>query len=467
MKYVSTRGQAPVLGFDDVLLSGLAKDGGLYIPESWPTLGTSDIRALRHLSYQDLAVRIMSPFTAGCLTETELRPIVQAAYAPFTHQATAPLKQLGTDLWLLELFHGPTLAFKDHALQNLGHLFDHVLKKRGQRITVVGATSGDTGSAAIEACRDRNNIDIFILFPDGRVSDVQRRQMTTVTSDNVHCLAIDGTFDDCQDIVKTLFGTPSFRDEVGLAAVNSINWARIMAQVVYYFWAALRLGAPDRPVAFSVPTGNFGNVLAGYVACRMGLPVERFAIGSNRNDILTRFIDTGIMTIQGVVPTISPSMDIQVSSNLERLLFDLCNRDASTVCDLMQQFRNRGTCSPPGPVVERARALFGATCLDDQETIEVMRDIHILTGELLDPHTAIGVAAGQRTKLTRGTPMICLGTAHPAKFPDAVHTACAVYPALPRHLADLSQRPERMEQVGCNAAAVETYVRSVRSRIHA
>ncbi|NKD77563.1 threonine synthase [Haematospirillum sp. H1815] len=468
MKYVSTRGQAPVLGFDDVLLSGLAEDGGLYVPETWPTLSPTDIRAMRGLSWEDLAVHILSLFTTGSLTEADLRPLVRAAYAPFTHQAIAPLKQLDTDLWLLELFHGPTLAFKDHALQMLGHLFDTVLGKRGQTITVVGATSGDTGSAAIEACRDRDSIEIFILFPDGRVSDVQRCQMTTVTSRNVHCLAVDGTFDDCQDIVKALFASPSFRQDVGLAAVNSINWARIMAQVVYYFWAALRLAAPDRAVVFSVPTGNFGNVFAGYVAQRMGLPIERLVIGSNRNDILTRFVDTGVLSIQGVVPTISPSMDIQISSNLERLLFDLCDRDAGTVRTLMQQFREQGACSPPSHTVERVRALFEATRLDDKETMGVMRSIHTLTGELLDPHTAIGVAAGQKASRTHGgTPVVCLGTAHPAKFPDAVRSACGVEPVLPHHLKDLLQRPERMERISRQTDAVEAYVRAARSRIHA
>ncbi|MBF0374812.1 MAG: threonine synthase, partial [Alphaproteobacteria bacterium] len=337
MRYVSTRGHAPALAFDDVLLTGLARDGGLYVPETWPQFEPDAIRAMAGLSYEDLAVKVMLPFLGGTIPEDAFAELVSETCAAFGHEAVAPLRQLGRGDWLMELFHGPTLAFKDHALQLLGRLFDHVLCQRGQRVTIVGATSGDTGSAAIEACRDRASIDIVILHPKGRVSDVQRRQMTTVLSPNVHNVAIEGTFDDCQDLVKALFADLAFRDEMRLSAVNSINWARIMAQIVYYFAAATALGAPDRKLSFAVPTGNFGNVYAGYAARAMGLPIERFVVGSNSNDILTRFFESGAMTMGGVVPTLSPSMDIQVSSNFERLLFDLVGRDGAKVEALMAE----------------------------------------------------------------------------------------------------------------------------------
>ncbi|MGC2854890.1 threonine synthase [Novispirillum sp. DQ9] len=459
MRYVSTRGKAPVLGFEDVLLSGLARDGGLYVPETWPTLTADEIRALRGLPYAELAVRIMAPFVGDALSEDELRAIATDAYAQFGHPAVAPLKQLDTDLWVMELFHGPTLAFKDYALQVVGRLFDHVLKKRGQRVTIVGATSGDTGSAAIEACRDRDAIDIFILFPDGRVSDVQRRQMTTVPSANVHCLAVAGTFDDCQDAVKDMFNHAAFRDDMNLSAVNSINWARIMAQVVYYFWAGLALGAPDRSVAFAVPTGNFGNVFAGWVARRMGLPVDRFVIGSNRNDILTRFFASGEMRKDGVVPTISPSMDIQISSNFERLLFEVCDRDAAAVEAMMGRFRQSGAYSLDGEPLARARALFSGVRASDEETAAVIADLHARTGELLDPHSAIGVAAALHGGVPAGVPVVALATAHPAKFPAAVEKAAGVHPALPPRLADLFERPERMTVQPNDVGALERFVR--------
>ncbi len=458
MKYVSTRGQAPVLGFDDVLLTGLARDGGLYVPETWPTFSQTDIAALRGLSYGDLAVRVMAPFVEGAVDRADLERIVRDTYGAFDHAAVAPLKQIDTDLWVMELFHGPTLAFKDYALQFLGRMFDHVLKTRGEHVTIVGATSGDTGSAAIEACRDSDAIDCFILFPDGRVSDVQRRQMTTVPSKNIHCLAVKGNFDDCQDAVKAMFGHAAFRDEFNLSAVNSINWARIMAQVVYYFWAALRLGAPERSVAFSVPTGNFGNVFAGYVAKKMGLPVETFAIGSNRNDILTRFFETGAMTLEPVEPSLSPSMDIAVSSNFERFLFDLYGRDSAAVTARVQGLRQSGSFSVGEPEMAAARALFQGVRLSDDETQAVIADVHKKTGELLDPHSAIGVEAGRRAARP-GVPMVCLATAHPAKFPAAVEGASGVHPALPARLADLFDRPERVSVLPNDVAAIESFVR--------
>ncbi len=463
MRYVSTRGEAPALSFDDVLLAGLARDGGLYVPEHWPTFTVDEIRSLRGLSYAELAVRVMRPFVAGSLSDEDLTALVNRAYAGFDHMAVAPLKQIGPDVWLMELFHGPTLAFKDYALQFVGHVFEHVLKKRGSRITIVGATSGDTGSAAIEACRDRDTIDIFILHPKGRTSDVQRRQMTTVQAPNVHNIALEGTFDDCQDAVKALFADAEFRDEVHLSAVNSINWARIMAQVVYYFWAGLSLGAPDRGVVFAVPTGNFGNVFAGYVARRMGLPVDKLVVGSNSNDILTRFFETGAMTMDGVVPTLSPSMDIQVSSNFERLLFDAYERDAQAVRNLMSAFRQSGTYTVAEEPMAEMLGLFEGLRLDDEGTKAVIADVHRTTGEVLDPHSAIAVAAARKGGLPDGVPVVALATAHPAKFPDAVEAATGHRPGLPARLADLFEREERYDVLPNDVAALRTHIRKTLS----
>ncbi|MDA8232432.1 MAG: threonine synthase [Magnetospirillum sp.] len=460
MKYVSTRGKAPVLDFDDVLLAGLARDGGLYLPEGWPVFSAAEIRAMRGLAYDEIATRVMAPFVAGCLSEAELADLVSEAYAGFAHPAVAPLRQLDHDRWVLELFHGPTLAFKDYALQLVGRLFDHVLRKKGRRVTIVGATSGDTGSAAIEACRDRQAVDIVILHPHGRVSPVQRRQMTTVLSDNVRNLAVDGTFDDCQDLVKAMFNDHAFRDEMGLSAVNSINWARIMAQIAYYFAAAVALGAPDVPLAFSVPTGNFGNVFAGYAARRMGLPIERLVIGSNRNDILTRFLVSGVMTAEGVVPTLSPSMDIQVSSNFERLLWELLDRDGEAVDALNAEFRRTGAMTVPHATWASMRALFEGHRFDDENTLAMMRTLHQTTGEIVDPHSAVGIGAGLAAKLPTGVPLVALATAHPAKFPEAVEQATGTRPELPPHMADLFKRSERLDVIANDAEAVKAYVRS-------
>jgi len=460
LDYVSTRGSAPVLGFDDVLLAGLARDGGLYLPREWPHFSPAEIRAMRGLSYPELAARVMRPFMAGSVAEPELPRLCAESYAGFTHPAVAPLRQLGTDQWVLELFHGPTLAFKDYALQLVGRLFDYVLTHRGERVTIVGATSGDTGSAAIESCRDRAAVDILILHPKGRVSEVQRRQMTTVLSSNVRNLAVEGTFDDCQDLVKALFADATFRDEVHLSAVNSINWARVMAQIVYYFAAAVALGAPDRPVGFSVPTGNFGNVFAGYCARLMGLPVERLVVGSNTNDILTRFFENGVMQTGTVVPTLSPSMDIQVSSNFERLMSLVLNGDGPLVADLMAGFRQTGTMSLPQGAWDAMRTVFSAYRFDDSETLATMRWLKQQTGETFDPHSTIGVAAGSRAVVEPGLPMIALATAHPAKFPDAVEQATGVRPGLPPHLADLFDRTERIETVANDAGAVKGAVRA-------
>jgi len=459
MKYVSTRGTAPVLEFEDVLLAGLARDGGLYLPESWPRLGADEIRSLAKLDYAALAARIARPFVGGALTDDELDRLFAEAYAGFDHAAVAPLKQLDREIWFLELFHGPTLAFKDMAMQVLGRLFDLVLSRRGERVTIVGATSGDTGAAAIEACRDRAQIEIFVLHPEGRVSEVQRRQMTTVTSDNVHNIAVQGTFDDCQDLVKAMFNDAGFRDEMNLSAVNSINWARVMAQIAYYVAAAAALGAPERAVSFAVPTGNFGNIFAGYAARAMGLPIERLYVGSNSNDILTRTIATGAMTMAEVEPTLSPAMDIQVSSNFERLLFELYGRDGGAVAGLLEGFRSTGQSKLEAGAIEGLRQVFAGHRLDDRETVAEMARLFQETGEMIDPHSAIGIATARALAAGSNTPVIALGTAHPAKFPEAVEQACGLRPALPSSLADLFEREERCLVLPNDLARVQQAVR--------
>ncbi|MBM3561102.1 MAG: threonine synthase, partial [Alphaproteobacteria bacterium] len=442
MRYVSTRGTAPALDFSDALLAGLASDGGLYVPESWPSLAPAEIAVLDDMPFADAVARVMAPLAAPSIDEGALRDMARAAYARFAHPATAPLVQLDRHTWLLELFHGPTLAFKDFALQLLGHLFEHVLTRRRQRATIVGATSGDTGSAAIEAMAGRDNIDIFILHPHGRVSEVQRRQMTTVDAANVHNIAIDGTFDDCQDIVKALFADRALRDEMRLAAINSINWARIAAQAAYYAIAAAALGAPARAVDFIVPTGNFGNVYAGWVARRMGVPIGRFVAASNCNDILFRFFARGDMSLAPVVPSLSPSMDIQVSSNFERLLFELAGRDGAAVAAAMTTFRRDGRLPVSAAQLADARTLFAGHRSDDEDTLVTMARVHAATGMLVDPHTATAISAAAASGAGEG-PRIVLATAHPAKFPDAVEKATGVRPALPPHLADLFSRRER------------------------
>jgi threonine synthase len=462
-RYISTRGQAPALGFDDVLLTGLARDGGLYVPESWPQLSGGDIRAVAGSSYAETAVKVMAPFLGkdSVLTGDAFARIVDEAYATFDHKAVTPLVQIDRRTWLLELFHGPTLAFKDVALQLLGRLFDHVLSARKQRVTIVGATSGDTGSAAIEACRDRDNIDIVILHPKGRTSEVQRRQMTSVLSPNVHNVAVEGTFDDCQDMVKAMFNDQTFRDEMSLSAVNSINWARIMAQIVYYVQAAAALGAPARDVAFVVPTGNFGNVFAGYAARAMGLPIAKLAVASNANDILTRFFATGAMTAAGVSPTLSPSMDIQISSNFERYLFDLLGRDGRATAGCLDRFRASGAFDVTPPQLKQALSVFSGHRADDAATLKAIEKAYADTGMLLDPHTAVGVAAAEEAaaKLDPSIPLVVLSTAHAAKFPDAVEKATGVRPPLPPRLADLYDREERYTVLPNDLAQVQAFVR--------
>jgi len=493
--YVSTRGQAPELAFADVLLEGLATDGGLYVPEQWPALpptgrvgmpgagggvplspaaGVSpesspgpEGRAANSLPtsrrpYAETAVEVMWPFVAGQIDRQAFEQLTAEAYASFEHPDVAPLVPLDEDegLWLMELFHGPTLAFKDIALQLVGRLFDHELARRGERVTIVGATSGDTGSAAIEACRDRDSLDIFVLHPRGRVSEVQRRQMTTVPSANVHNIALDGSFDDCQDLVKAMFADEAFRGRHRLAAVNSINFARVMAQIVYYVVAARALAGAGaaRPVSFAVPTGNFGNVYAGYAAHRMGLDVEQFIVGSNVNDILTRFFDSARLEIRRVLPTMSPSMDIGVSSNLERLLFELNGRDGAATASLLEGFRAAGEAElPPGPAAGLAPLWSGAR-VDEAQTLAVIGDTYDRTGMMIDPHTAVGVGAATTARRDPEVPLVVLATAHPAKFPDAVARACGRRPELPGRLADLGERPERCVELDNDLAEVQRFV---------
>ncbi|MDJ0947132.1 MAG: threonine synthase [Kiloniellales bacterium] len=464
MDYISTRGQAPALPFDEVLLTGLARDGGLYLPSAWPRFSPDEVRGFARLSYPELAGRVLAPFVSGVIPEPRFAEILEEAYAGFGHAAVAPLKQLGRRLWLLELFHGPTLAFKDYALQVVGRLFDEVLgaRSRNHRITIIGATSGDTGSAAIEACRDRERVEIFILHPQGRVTEVQRRQMTTVEAPNVHNLAIEGSFDDCQDLVKAMFNDPDFREETALAGVNSINCARILGQIVYYFAAAAALGAPARRLSFAVPTGNFGNVYAGYAARQMGLPIERLIVASNVNDILTRFFESGAMVIDEVRATYSPSMDIQISSNFERLLYDLLGQDGRAVAETMTRFRASGRFELDRAAWQASLELFTGFRLDEAGTLAAIERIHRTTGELLDPHSAIGVAAAEARLDGLEGPVVALATAHPAKFPDAVETASGVRPQLPPRLADLYDREERLQVLPNDLAAVQEAIRRTR-----
>jgi threonine synthase len=463
VRYLSTRdARTPPerLSFEDVLLAGLAPDGGLYVPEAWPRLEADALRRMRGYSYAEIAASVLAPFLGNEIEPKSLKSLIIGAYAGFGHAAVAPLKQLGPELWLMELFHGPTLAFKDYALQLVGPLFEAVLAKRRQRVTIIGATSGDTGSAAIEACRDREAVDIFILYPEGRVSEVQRRQMTSVASANAHAIAIDGSFDDCQDLVKAMFADEQFRRALNLSAVNSINWARIMAQIVYYVAAAVALGAPERPVSFAVPTGNFGNVYAAHVARRMGLPIAELVIGTNRNDILARFINDGRMTIGAVEPSLSPSMDIQVSSNFERLYYELKERDGASVAAALSEFRRTGALPASEAEWRAARALFAAHRVDDEATRRSIAETYRATGELLDPHSAVAVAAARAARRDPSVPMVALACAHPAKFPEAVAEATGVRPPLPARLADLMQRPERRPRLPRDLRAVENYVRA-------
>ncbi|QYM72651.1 threonine synthase [Pseudochrobactrum sp. Wa41.01b-1] len=459
MKYISTRGEAPVLGFSDALLAGLARDGGLYLPETYPQFSSDDIRKLRGKSYVEIALAVLTPFVNGEIPDAEFEKMVRESYGSFRHDAVCPLVQTGANEFVLELFHGPTLAFKDVAMQLLSRMMDYTLAQRGQRATIVGATSGDTGGAAIEAFAGRDNTDIFILFPHGRVSPVQQRQMTSSAASNVHALSIDGNFDDCQNLVKGMFNDLNFRDTLSLSGVNSINWARIMPQIVYYFTSAISLGAPDRKVSFTVPTGNFGDIFAGFVAKKMGLPIDRLIIATNDNDILSRTVATGSYAMRGVEQTSSPSMDIQISSNFERLLFESYDRDAAAIRGLMRSLGQSGEFTIADAPLKTIREQFAAGRSTVAETAATIDSVLKQDGYLLDPHSAIGVKVA-REHADTASPMVVLATAHPAKFPDAVKDACGVSPALPAWLSDLMERKEHFTRLQNDLKVVEDHIRS-------
>jgi threonine synthase len=461
MRYISTRGEAPSLDFVDVMLAGLARDGGLYVPERWPTIDRATVGNLAGKPYAEVAVEVIRPFVGDGIAEADLARMAREAYGSFRHPAVAPLTQLDPSLFVLELFHGPTLAFKDLAMQFVARLMDHVLHQRAERTTIVVATSGDTGGAAVEAFRGRAQADVVVFFPQGRISEVQRRMMSTVPDSNVHALAIEGTFDDCQALVKAMFNHHAFRDRVRLSGVNSINWARVAIQVVYYFTAAVALGAPHRKIAFTVPTGNFGDVYAGYVASRMGLPIDRLVVATNVNDILVRTFATGTYEVREVVATTSPSMDIQVSSNFERLLFDVNGRDAQAVRALMASLAQHRRFALSASAIKELRSLFTADRADEQESAAEIRAWVREADYCVDPHTAVALAVAEKEKRDPSVPMVVLSTAHPAKFPDAVKAACGITPALPDTLADLGRREERIVVLPADQTAVEKYVTSV------
>lgn len=459
MRFVSTRGGVEPKNFEDVILTGLAPDGGLFVPEQIPQFSQQEIASWVGLSYQDLALKVMTPFVADAIPEQDLKKLIDDSYSTFRHSGIAPLVQTGHNEWIMELFHGPTLAFKDFALQFLGNLLDYTLEKRNQKVVIMGATSGDTGSAAIEGCRRCSNIDIFILHPHNRVSDVQRRQMTTVMADNIHNIALHGNFDDCQNMVKASFADQSFLPEGRqLVAVNSINWARIMAQIVYYFWAALSLGGPARKVSFSVPTGNFGDIFAGYLAHKMGLPIEQLVIATNQNDILHRCISDNDHSTRPLEQSLAPSMDIMISSNFERLLFDLYDRDGAAIAGLMADAK-AGHMALSDSALTKARELFSSYRCDDDGMVGIIRDTYADCDYLLDPHTAIGLEAARQCRRNSETPMITLATAHPAKFPDAVKQAGYPQdPELPSHMADLFEREEQFTVLDNDQAAVQQFI---------
>ena len=460
MKYISTRGNAPELTFEDVLLTGLATDGGLYVPKDVPQFSLEEIESWRDLPYTELAHKVIYPFVEGCVDSAALQKMLNEVYSGFGHKAVAPLQQIDHNEYVLELFHGPTLAFKDFALQLLGRLLDYVLERRHEKVVIMGATSGDTGSAAIEGTKACRNVDIFILHPHGKVSEVQRRQMTTVKGDNIFNIAIEGNFDQAQDMVKASFGDQQFlRGERKLVAVNSINWARIMAQIVYYFYSALNLGGPLRPMAYSVPTGNFGDIFAGYMAKKMGLPVEQLIIATNSNDVLHRLMSKNQYEVHPLQHTITPSMDIAVSSNFERLLFDLYDRDGAKLADLMARMNaKKDVVSLDEDKLAKARALFDSYAVSEDSTVTTMQEVFGETGYLLDPHTAIGVKAARECRRNPRIPMITLGTAHPVKFEDAVLRAGFDMPKLPHHLTDLMAREERMNVLPADLATVQSFI---------
>lgn len=457
MKYISTRGEAPALNFEDVLLAGLASDGGLYVPETLPQFSQQEIASWTGLPYNELAFNIIKPFVDDCIADADLKQMIDETYAGFNHIGVAPVQSLGTNEWVLELFHGPTLAFKDFALQLLGRLMDYALTKRNERLVIMGATSGDTGSAAIEGCRHSDHLDIFILHPHNRVSEVQRRQMTTIKEDNVFNIALEGNFDDCQQMVKDSFADQSFLGGLKLGAVNSINWARIMSQIVYYFSSALAVGGPHREVSFSVPTGNFGDIFAGYLAKQMGLPVKQLVVATNRNDILHRVISGNDMSKGELKHTMSPSMDIMVSSNFERLLFDVYGRDGAAISALMDKFKSESV-QLDGDRWNKVRELFDSYAVDDDTTVDVIKQVYAETGYLLDPHTAIGIKAARECNRDNSVPMITLATAHPVKFPEPVVKAGLNSPSLPAHMADLFERDERYQVLANDLSEVQQFV---------
>ncbi|MGC3936351.1 threonine synthase [Roseobacter sp. EG26] len=461
MRYISTRGTAPILNFEEAMLTGLARDGGLYVPETIPQMTVAEISRLEGLSYEAIAYRVMRPFVGDVFTDAEFEGIIARAYAGFGHAARAPLVQLDQGHFLLELFHGPTLAFKDFAMQLIGQMFQTALARRGERVTIVGATSGDTGSAAIEAFRGLDNVDVFILYPHGRISEVQRRQMTTPVESNVHALAMDGDFDDCQARLKDMFNDFDFRDEVRLAGVNSINWGRVLAQVVYYFSSAVSLGAPHRPVSFTVPTGNFGDIFAGYIAKRMGLPIDKLVVATNQNDILDRCLKGQGYHKGETVPSISPSMDIQVSSNFERALFDAYDRDGNAIGQLMEELKAGGFEVSQG-AMEVLQSHYVSGRASEEDTMATIASSLKSSGELLCPHSAVGVKVAEELRAT-DTPMITLATAHPAKFPDAVEKASGQHPPLPPRMADLYERPERVSRVPNDLAALTAHIKGHRT----
>jgi threonine synthase len=460
VRYISTRGEAPALGFCDVMLTGLARDGGLYVPETWPQLSAETIAGFFGRPYTEVAVEVIRPFVDGEISDADLARMANEAYATFRHPAVVPLDQASPNQFILELFHGPTLAFKDVAMQLLSRLMDHVLAKRGERTTIVVATSGDTGGAAVDAFAGRDNVDLFVLFPDGRISDVQRRMMTTADAANVHALAVKGTFDDCQALVKALFNHHRFRDAVSLSGVNSINWARIVAQAVYYFTAAVALGAPARSVDFTVPTGNFGDIFAGYVAGRMGLPIGRLRVATNVNDILARTLASGAYEVREVHETTSPSMDIQVSSNFERLVFEATGRDSAAVRGLMASLTQSGRFVLPAAALRSIREQFDAGRADEDEVNAAIRAAWREAGDLIDPHTAVAVAVSEHASASPSLPNIVLSTAHPAKFPDAVEAACGARPQLPAYLGALMTKPEKITPMPNDRAELERFIRS-------
>lgn len=462
MRYISTRGKAPRLGFEEAMLAGLADDGGLYVPERWPAFSREDLAALAGEPYSEIACRVVKPFTGDAFTEDELRSMVHDAYERFGHEAKCPLVQIGADLFLLELFHGPTLAFKDFAMQLVGRMFEAVLRRRGERIAVVGATSGDTGSAAIEAFRGSEFVDVFILYPHGRVSEIQRRQMTTPGDANVNAIAVDGHFDDCQALVKNMFNDADFRSEMRLSGVNSINWARIVAQIVYYFASASALGSPGRKVAFTVPTGNFGDVFAGYAAKLMGLPIDRLVVATNQNDILHRALASGEYRKSAVLKSISPSMDIQVSSNFERALFEAEGRNASSVGEYMDSLKSGGF-SISRRALSRIRETFGSGRCSEAETCSAIRSVYEETGEVVCPHTAVGIKVAKEFERRPGVPVVALATAHPAKFPDAVEQASGVHVELPKRMADIREKPERIRRAANDLEELKSVIREGRS----